>query len=184
MGENQPIERGRFGGAKNKLGGERMKTFTVTQKILSLGATYLVTANGGKDPVYVIKGKILTLSPKLDMRKSEKGEVIKKMQGNLLGNKYTVLNSGGAVDGLIQFPLFSFIAKFTLTVGSETYKAKGGIMARNFSCVDASGGVKFVISKEWAFRDKFTVSVDESFPEETAILAAVSIDQRFFQNKS
>jgi uncharacterized protein YxjI len=161
-----------------------MKAFTVTQKILSLGATYLVTAEGGTAPVYVIKGKILTLSPKLDMKRSEQGEVIKRLKGNLLGNKFSVLDASGSQDALIHYPLFSFFAKFTLTVGADTFKAKGGIMARKFSCVDASGNVKFSISKEWAFRDKFSVSVDESFPEETAVLAAVSIDQRFFQKKS
>lgn len=161
-----------------------MKSFTVTQKILSLGATYLVAAEGASSPAYVVKGKILTLSPKLDMRRSEQGDVVKRLKGNLLGNKFSILDQSGSEDALIKYPLFSFFAKFTLTVGAETFTAKGGIMARKFSCVDASGNVKFSISKEWAFRDRFAVSVDESFPEETAILAAVSIDQRFFQNKS
>ncbi len=160
-----------------------MKSYTVTQKILSIGATYLVTAEGGKDPVFVIKGKILTLSPKLEMKKSDQGEILKTMNGNFLGTKFSIYDKDGSEDGAIQFPFFSFIAKFSLSAGGQTYAAKGGIMARNFSCVDASGTVKFTISKDFALRDRFTVTLDDSFPEETAILAAVAIDQRFFQKK-
>jgi uncharacterized protein YxjI len=161
-----------------------MKTFTVTQKILSLGATYLVTPEGTKDPVYVIKGKILTMSPKLEMRKNDQGEILKTMKGNFIGTKFTIFDKSGSEDGLIQFPFFSIIAKFTLTSGTASYAAKGGFMARNFECKDQEGKVKFTISKEWAFRDKFTVSLEEPIAETTAILAAVAIDQRFFQKKS
>ncbi len=161
-----------------------MKSFTVTQKILSIGATYLVAPEGSKDPAYVVKGKILTLTPKLEMRRGEQGEAIKTLKGNFFATKFTILGQGGSEEGLIQFPIFSFLAKFTMTLGNATYSAKGGFMARKFTCTDSSGAVKFTISKEWAFRDKFAVSIDESVPEEAAILAAVAIDQKFFQRNS
>lgn len=161
-----------------------MKTFIITQKILSIGATYLAVPEGSKEPAYVIKGKILTFTPKLEMKKGDQGEVLKTMKGNFIGTKFTIIDKGGAQDGLIRFPLFSFIAKFTLTIGAASYVAKGGIMARNFTCQDQAGKTVFTISKDWAFRDRFTVALDESVAEETAILAAAAIDQRFFQKKS
>ena len=161
-----------------------MKTFTVTQKILSIGATYLVRAESNDSILYTIKGKVLTLSPKLEMKQGEDGAVTRLMQGNFFSTKFTITEPDGTQKGFIQFPFFSFIAKFTLTIGTETYNAKGGFTARKFSCTDAAGNIKFTVSKELAFRDKFMVTLDESIPEETAILAAVAIDQRFFQQKS
>jgi uncharacterized protein YxjI len=161
-----------------------MKSFTVTQKILSIGSTYLVSPEGSKENAYVVKGKVLTIAPKLEMRRGDQGEVMKTMKGNFIGTKFSILGPGGSEEALIKFPFFSFIAKFTLAVGNASYTAKGGIMARKFSCVDDSGNVKFTISKEWSFRDKFAVSIDPSMPEEIAIMAAVAIDQRFFQRNA
>lgn len=161
-----------------------MKNFTVTQKLLSVGATYQVKPDGGNDVAYTIKGKVFTLSPKLEMKKGNDGEVISRMKGNFIGTKFAISDPEGTELGVIQFPFLSFIAKFTLTIGDTVYNAKGGFTARNFSCIDAEGNTKFTIAKELAFRDKFNVAIDESMSEETAILAAVAIDQRFFQKKS
>jgi uncharacterized protein YxjI len=161
-----------------------MKTFTVTQKILSFGATYLVTKEGTQEPLYTVKGKILTIAPKLEMAKAGLDAVIKTMKGNLTGTRFTIIDQGGTEEGSIRFPLFSFLARFSLTVGDSTYTAKGGIMARKFVCEDPTGKQILSISKEWDFRDKFVVSFDDSLAEETAILAAVSIDQKYFQNKN
>ena len=41
----------------------------------------------------------------------------------------------------------------------------------------------FTISKEFAFRDKFTVTIEESMPQDIVILVAVAVDQKFFTQR-
>jgi uncharacterized protein YxjI len=162
-----------------------MKIYTITQKLLGLGATYSAVAEGASVPEYMVKGKLLTFTPKLEMRRGEADAVINTLRGNIWGTRFTVLNQNGAELAQIRYKLLSFTAKFALTIGDKTYQAKGGIMARKFSCQDESGRVVLSISKELNLRDKFQVSVDEeALPVEVGVLAAVSIDQKYFQGKN
>lgn len=160
-----------------------MKTFTVTQKILSIGATYQVNASESEDIINTIKGKILTLVPKLEMRQGKEGDITKVLKGNFFKTKFTVESPGGNEEASIQFPFIALFKKFTLTIGSKVYNAKGSLTAWNFTCTDENGQDMFTISKEFAFRDKFTVSVDESMPQDIVILVAVAVDQKFFTQR-
>jgi len=161
-----------------------MKTFTIIQKILSFGATYKVLPEGSEAMCYIIKGKVFTMAAKLEMRQSDDGEVLKTMKGNFFNTQFTIIDKSGSDDAFIRFPFLSLRAKFSLTIGTDTYNAQGGFSARKFSCEDEAGNVKFTIFKELAFRDKFVVSIDESIPEEIALLTAVAVDQRFFQQRN
>ena len=160
-----------------------MKTFTVTQKILSIGATYLVQTPGSENIVNTIKGKILTLAPKLEMRQGKEGDVTKILKGNFFKTKFTVESTEGIEEASIQFPFIALFKKFTLNVGPKVYNAKGSLTAWNFTCTDENGQDMFTISKEFAFRDKFTVTVDESMPQDIVILVAVAVDQKFFTQR-
>ncbi|MBN2442733.1 MAG: hypothetical protein JXJ04_15360 [Spirochaetales bacterium] len=160
-----------------------MKTFTITQKILSIGATYLVKAIESDDIINTIKGKILTLTPKLEMRQGKEGDIVKVIKGNIFKTKFTIESPEGNEEATIAFPFIALFKKFTLTIGSTIYNAKGSIAAWNFTCTDESGQTMFTISKEFAFRDKFTVSLEESLPAEIIILVAVAVDQKFFTQR-
>ena len=160
-----------------------MQSFTVTQKILAIGATYEVRSASSDSVLNTIKGKILTLSPKLEMKTGVNGETTNWLKGNFWKTKFTIEDSKGTEIGVIQFPFVSFFKKFTLITGGKTYSAKGSITAWNFNCTDESGKNVFSISKEFAFRDKFSVNVDESLIKETIILAAIAVDQKFFQQQ-
>lgn len=160
-----------------------MKTFTVTQKILSIGATYQVQKSGSEDIVNTIKGKILTLAPKLELRQGKEGDISKVLKGNLFKTKFTIESTDGNEEASIQFPFIALFKKFTLSIGPKVYNAKGSITAWNFTCTDENGQDMFTISKEFAFRDKFTVSIDESMPQEIVILVAVAVDQKFFTQR-
>jgi uncharacterized protein YxjI len=159
-----------------------MKTFTVTQKILTIGATYQVKAEDDQI-IHTIKGKIFTMAPKLEMKTGTEGEVIKVLKGNLFKTNFTVETPEGNVEATIQFPFIALFKKFNLTIGDRVYNAKGSITAWNFTCTDENGMELFTISKEFAFRDKFTISVDESIPQDIIILVAVAVDQKFFTQR-
>ena len=70
---------------------------------------------------------------------------------------------------------------FTLKSGDKEYQADGGYLAGEFVCKDEQGAVVMKITKELALRDKFRIEADETIPAPLALLAAVAIDQRFFQ---
>jgi uncharacterized protein YxjI len=159
-----------------------MKTFTVTQKILSIGATYQVKGED-ENIINTIKGKIFTMVPKLEMKRGEEGEIIKVLKGNLFKTNFTVETPDGNVEAAIQFPFIALFKKFSLTIGDKVYNAKGSITAWNFTCADENGIELFSISKEFAFRDKFTIAVDESIPQDIIILVAVAVDQKFFTQR-
>jgi uncharacterized protein YxjI len=159
-----------------------MKTFTITQKILTIGATYQVKAENDQI-INTIKGKIFTMAPKLEMKAGTEGEIIKVLKGNLFKTNFTVETPEGNVEATIQFPFIALFKKFNLTIGDRVYNAKGSITAWNFTCMDENGTELFTISKEFAFRDKFTISVDESIPQDIIILVAVAVDQKFFTQR-
>jgi uncharacterized protein YxjI len=160
-----------------------MQSFTITQKILAIGATYEVKPTGSDSLLNLIKGKVLTFTPKLEMRNGEKGEVTHLLEGNFWQTKFKILDAKQTEIGVIQFPFIAFFKRFTLITGGKTFNVKGSITAWNFACTDESGKSILTISKEFAFRDKFAVTVDESVQKEVAILAAIAVDQKFFQRQ-
>jgi uncharacterized protein YxjI len=160
-----------------------MQSFAITQKILAVGATYEVKARGSDEVINLIKGRILTITPKLEMKTGEKGAITHVLKGNFWRTRFVISTSEQTEIGVIQFPFVAFFKRFSLITGGRTYQAKGSITAWHFNCADESGKAIFSISKEFAFRDKFTVDVDESMPKEVGILAAIAVDQKFFQQR-
>jgi uncharacterized protein YxjI len=159
-----------------------MKTYIVTQKIFALSATYEVRQTKDSPVLFTVKGKIITFSPHLEMMKGKDGEKTHVLKGNFFKTKFFVSTPDGGEIGDIQFPFFAFAKSFVMNLGAQQYKAKGGLFAWNFQALDAAGKEAFSIQKEFAFRDKFTVNLDDSLSMEPIILAAIAIDQRFFQN--
>ncbi len=160
-----------------------MKTYIVTQKILALSATYEVRQTKDGPVLFTVKGKIFTFSPFLEMTKGGKdGEKTHVLKGNFFKTKFSVTTPDGGAVGDIQFPFFAFIKSFVMNLDGQQYKAKGGLFAWSFAAVDAAGKEAFTIQKEFAFRDRFAVSLDDKLPMEPIVLAAIAIDQRFFQS--
>lgn len=157
-----------------------MKQFKVSQKILAIGATYEVFEGSDTTPKMVVKGKILTIKPKLEV--VQDGLTVATMTGNIFGTRFEITDASGTVQGTLQYPFFAFLKSFKLIIGEKEYVAKGGLIGRKFSCEDTDGTIMVGVSKEMSLKDKFDVSVNDSIPEIVGVLAAVSIDQRFFQN--
>ncbi len=164
-------------------GGGAMQSFTITQKILAIGDTYEVRPTGSDEIYNMVKGKVMTLKPRLEMRQGMDGDVTHTLTGNFWKTDFSIIDSGGTEVGLVKYPFVAFFQRFVLITGGRTYNAKGGISAWQFSCTDESGTAVLEISKEFAFRDRFTVQVDDSIQKEVAILTAISVDQRFFQQQ-
>lgn len=160
-----------------------MQSYTVTQKLISLSATYLVKEGQSDDVIMTIKGKLLSFTPKLEAQEGQDGPQVATLAGNFFKTKFDVL-SGENLIGSVTFPIFSFLKSYTLNFGDQSFKSKGTLISHTFGCTDESGKEILTVSKDFAFRDKFTVTADDSVPKELAILSAVAIDQRFFQDKS
>jgi uncharacterized protein YxjI len=160
-----------------------MKTFTVTQKILAIGPTYEVRDKSDGPVLFTVRGRILTFTPFLEMQKGKDGEKTHFLKGNFLKTRFIISTMQGSPVGEVQFPFFSFRKSFILTIGSAQYHANGSLFAWNFTAGDSSGRDVFVIQKEMALRDKFSVTAAEDLAFEPVILAAVAVDQRFFQQR-
>jgi uncharacterized protein YxjI len=160
-----------------------MQAYEVSQKILSIGATYEVRQPGNDGILNTIQGKVLSATPKLTMREGKEGGEVAKIQGNFFKTKFQISDSQGNSVGTLSFPFIALKKSFTLDIGGKQYKATGGLTGRAFTCTDSTGKTVFEVSKQLALKDKFAVHVSESVPRDTAFLAAVAIDQKFFQDK-
>lgn len=158
-----------------------MNNLTVTQKILSLGATYLVKDNALDTLKLTVKGKIIAITPKLNAYEGD--TLVASVKGNFFKTKFDIMDKAGSTIATINFPIFVFLKSFTLSLGDKSYKAKGGLLARKFACLNDIGNEILVISKEVKLRDQFNVSYDDSIDENVAALSAIVIDQKFFQDK-
>ncbi|MBN1412406.1 MAG: hypothetical protein JW969_16280 [Spirochaetales bacterium] len=159
-----------------------MELLTVTQKLLAIGATYLVKKQGEQEVLNTIKGKILTLSPKLEMKRgADEGELTHILKGNFLKTLFTIEDNLGTVIATIKFPLIAVFKKFSLMIGEKAYNAQGSLTAWNFVARDKGDRELFAITKDFSLRDQFSVAVDESIPKEIIILTAIAVDQKFFQ---
>jgi uncharacterized protein YxjI len=160
-----------------------METYQVTQKILSFGPTYQVRKPASSDVQATVKGKLLTATPKLSMVEGTEGSEIASMKANFLKTKFQIFGPDKKEVGSLAFPLIALKKSFVLTLGDKEYKAEGGILGGRFKCTDAEGHVILEIAKELALKDKFDVSVSNEIPAEVALLAAVAIDQKFFEEQ-
>ena len=158
-----------------------MKTYIITQKILAMTATYLVRQSKDGPVLFKVRGRFFTFTPFLEMQQGEEGDKTHILKGNFWKTKFVISDMQGNPVGDIQFPFFAFRKSFTMNVGGATYKAQGTVFAWNFAAKDEAGQDVFSIQKEFAFRDKFTVNMDERLPVEPVLLSAIAIDQRFFQ---
>jgi len=163
-----------------------MKVFTVTQKIISLTATYDVRNEGSDEIIKTIRGKMLTISPRLEMKegKDKDGTPLAKLHGNYLKTKFKIFGRDKEEAASLKFPALSFLPTFRMTVNGITYKAKSKLLSNKMTVKDESGNEVFYITKNYTFRDKFTVAIDEQIPDDIGILCAVAIDQKYYQKKN
>jgi len=159
-----------------------MQSFEITQKVLAIGPTYQVRSPASNDVLMTVKGKVLTATPKLTMVEGAEGNTVAQMNGNFFKTKFQIFGSDQREIGSLEFPLIQLKKSFTLKVGTTEYKADGGLLGRGFRVTDAQGETVLEIQKELALKDKFSVLANDRFPAEVALLAAVAIDQKFFEN--
>lgn len=164
-----------------------MQTFELTQKILSVGATYEVRDAAGLSdssnevPMLTIRGKVLSATPSLTIVEGTDGPVIGAMKGNFTRTKFECKSADDTVIGSLTFPMLALKKTFTLHANDQEYKADGGYLAGEFVCKDGAGEVVLKITKQLALRDKFRIEAAPRIPTSLALLAAVAVDQRFFQ---
>jgi uncharacterized protein YxjI len=162
-----------------------MEILTVTQKLISLGAHYLVRVMNSEEVIMNAKGKIFTFNPYLELIKGDnsEGEPLLIMKGNFLKTTFTIFNSDNNILAEMQFPFISLFKRFTLLLDGRTYEVKGSLIAWHFECKDNNKQAILSITKDFSLRDKFTIHVNDVIPHEIAVLAAIAVDQRFFQSQ-
>jgi uncharacterized protein YxjI len=160
-----------------------MQTFEVVQKLLSFGPAYEIRLTGQTDVAMTVKGKVLTMTPKLTMVAGTDGGAVAELTANFMKTKFVITGSDGKEKGTLTFPLLQFKKSFTISSEGHEFKADGGFLGGEFKCVDAQGNPVLVIAKQLSLRDKFAVTTNGALPEEVALLSAVAIDQKFFQEE-
>lgn len=160
-----------------------MHTYELTQKILAWGPTYEVrnTQSADVEPLCTIKGKLFSATPSLSINQGLEGPPVGAMKGNFARTKFECRGADDTLLGSVQFPLLALKKSFTLKTGDQEYQADGGYLAGEFVCKDAAGNVVLKITKELSLRDKFRIETNQAIPTPLALLAAVAVDQRFFQ---
>ena len=161
-----------------------METFELTQKLLSFGPQYEVRdpMRGTGDVVLTIKGKVLSATPQLTMVQGQDGPPAASMKGNFMKTKFECFDAHQEPLGTLAFPMIALKKGFTIRAGGQEFKADGGFLGGEFKCTDQSGNVVMTIAKQLSLRDKFAIKTSGALPRELALLAAVAIDQRFFQD--
>jgi uncharacterized protein YxjI len=163
-----------------------MQTFELTQKILSLGPSYEVRPGDPgtqADVAVTIRGKLFSATPQLAMVQGTDGPQQGLMKGNFTRTKFECFDQNAQLVGSLAFPLLALKKSFTLKAGDKEYKADGGWLGGEFTCKDDKGETVLVIKKELSLRDKFSIQASDDLPAQLALLAAVAIDQRFFQDE-
>lgn len=162
-----------------------MQAYSVTQKILSLGATYEVRQEGSNEVIMTAKGKLLSLTPALTLVEGVEGSLLATLKGNFLKTSFTIFDANNNQMGSVKFSLLStfvsFFMNFTLTVGETVYKVKRDLLVLRFSDGTKETPQNIEVAKKVGFKDKFSVVANESIPKEVAVLTAVTVDQKFFQ---
>jgi hypothetical protein len=104
------------------------------------------------------------------------------MQGNFMKTKFECFDAQKNLVGTLTFPLIAFKKGFTVAVGGQEYKADGGFLGGEFKCLGPDGNPAFVIAKQLSLRDKFGISNTGLIPRDIVVLAAIAIDQKYFQD--
>ena len=163
-----------------------MQTYELTQKLLAIGPTYEVrpvadtTTQATEEPMLTIRGKLFSATPSLSIAQGTEGPVLGAMKGNFTRTKFEC-TEGDRLVGSISFPMLALRKSFTLRANDKEYTADGGYLAGEFVCKDDAGDVVMKITKQLSLRDKFRIEAAENIPAPLALLAAVAVDQRFFQ---
>jgi uncharacterized protein YxjI len=160
-----------------------MPTFHVTQRLLSVATHYDIRADGSDVVVMSVKGSFMSATPSFTLSEGTGGKELGSLKGNFAKTKYAISSKDGKELATIEFPAVAFKKTMTLVVAGKTYTAGGGVKDK-FTCVDSDGKVHIeVVKKEGitAVRDSFTVTFDESLPQEVGLLSTVAIHSRFFE---
>jgi uncharacterized protein YxjI len=165
-----------------------METYELTQKVLSFGPAYEARRTDRAEPPIAIKGKILTVSPRLSMLGGESGGEVASLAGNFSKTKFDCFDAQKNCIATLRFPLFAIKKGFTIDVSASAggaarqYKADGGFLGGAFECKNAAGEVVMRIAKQLSIREKFEVTTTGELPRDVALMAAVAIDQKFFRD--
>jgi len=158
-----------------------MQSYEITQKMLSIGPSYQVRSPLADDVLMTVKGKVLTATPKLTMVQGAEGNTVASMNGNFFKTRFQIFGSDKQELGSLEFPMIQLKKTFTIKVGEKQYRADGGLLGRGFKVTGPEGETVLEIQKELALRDKFSVVAGDAIPAEVALLAAIAIDQKYFE---
>lgn len=159
-----------------------MKTYEVVQKLLSLGPAYEIRRADDSALLATVRGKLLSLAPKLVMVDGTGEEKLAVLTANMIKTKFTMKDGHGKELATLSFPILALKKTFKLTIDGAEYKADGGWLGGEFACFTAGGAQAFVIKKKLAVRDTFHVTPSDAIPRDVALLAAVAVDQKLFQD--
>lgn len=157
-----------------------METYEVTQALMSVGSVYHVRRPRSDEILLLIKGELMSTTPRFKLVKEQEGEPLAELTANFIKTRYEI-SKNGSVLAALAFPAVAFKKTLTLTVGETHYDADGGVFKGVFQCKTSDGTIVLEIAKELSIRDTFVVKTTESLPLEVGLLAAVAIHSRFYE---
>jgi uncharacterized protein YxjI len=159
-----------------------MPTYHVTQRLMSVATHYDIRLDGSDVVVMSVKGSFMSATPVFALTEFPNGTELGALKGNFAKTKYAISSKDGKEVATIEFPAVAFKKTLTLVTGGKTYSA-GGAVRNRFTCVDAAGKTLLEIDKKalTAVRESFTVTFDDSLPQEVGLLSTVAIHSRFFE---
>lgn len=155
-----------------------MEEYEITQALMTVGTMYNVRRPRTDEVVYVVKGELMSPTPKFHLLEGEK--TLADLSANFIKTKYEIAKDGEPIAALV-FPAVAFKKTLTLTVDGKAYAADGGVFKGVFQCKDDAGNVVLEIAKELSIRDTFVVRTTGVVPLEVGLLSAIAIHSRFYE---
>lgn len=163
----------------------------LTQRLLSVGDTYEVRTPGASDVQMTVRGKVLTLAPKLVMVKGDSDDELGTLTGNALNTSFTIHLAGEAAAS-VTFPAVSLHSRLTLKTGGHEISAEASMFEKRFACKDEAGTTVLEVEalplKAWeegaplGHGAKFAIRIPDGglLSPELAVLVGVAIHERYF----
>lgn len=149
--------------------------YVLKQKLFSIGDDFNIL-DENNDKIYKIDGKLLTIGEKFYFE-DKKGNKIFKIKKKLIRFTDTYhIEKDKKVYAKISKDMFTiFGEKFELETPYGDIKIKGNIIDYDFSFYFEKRKVATVSKKLVSIRDKYTIDIDESFPDHPLILACTMV---------
>jgi len=148
--------------------------YELTRGVVSNGPSYEVRSSGEPWVLYTVRGTSFSLAPRFTAHEGACGPEVATMRANFTKTKFTIVGRHAAT---LAFPLSRTKSNMSLGIDDCEYTTEPG----SFRCFGPYKRLAFAIEKH---RNRLDVEILASLPPLVVLLAAVAIDQKYFQDEA